>query len=388
MTASPPLSPNTFQRISPEDGHYFHGFCSLQPWNTDQTRFLCHRLPFADRMPNGSHSATVGWIDTASEQFHPIAETAAWNFQLGSMIQWIDEDRVIYNVRAGEQITARVHSLSHGPLRDLHSTFFVVMPGCSAVVGFDMTRGYAVNPGYSYGGTAYPLFERPAPENEGMMLMDVETGNARMLVSLKQLTECFSFPGWSGEPALFGRLLPSPCGRQILFSFRYWEKESGTRHTTVLLIDVASGGVSRVVPYDWQAAHLCWEDLEHILVWLKRPPSGLSPGFFRIACANPGSLEPVAAGKLTSDGHLAVFDGGKKILTDTFPVKERGGHQLVLYYDLQTDTLEELGDFPSRETGSADLRCDLHPCLSPDEKWVSVDSFHEPFRGVYAARCL
>lgn len=374
-------TPLKFTRLSPNDGHYVHGFYNLQPWSTDHQRFLCHRLPFADRMPTGSESAEIGWIEISSGRFCPLAETLAWNFQLGSMLQWLDENRVIYNTRKNDAFVARVHSLVDDSIRDLPSTFFAIAPSGGEVLGFDMARGAAVNPGYCYTGTNYPLFDRSAPEGEGIVCMDTSSGASRLLASYKELADRFAGPSWQREPVMIGRILYNADGSRAVFSFRFWMKETRQRHTVLIVLSPRTGAMAQLLPNHWSPAHFDWLGKDHLLVWCQ-PEEGSAARFHLVSCIGEAPV-PIAGSKLTVDGHVAFCRQGSAILTDTF--RQKDGNQHLMLYERETDQLTHLARFPapSRPT---DLRCDLHPCLSRDERLLAVDSFHEPFRGIYAAR--
>lgn len=367
-----------FERLAPGDGHYFHGFCHLQPWDAVQKRFLCHRLPFADRLPGPADFCQLGFIDLKKGCFHAFAQTTAWNFQLGSMLQWLDQDRVIYNTAADGKLLARVHDLRRQTEIDLPTTFFEVSPGGDEAAGFDMGRGEAVNPGYSYTGSAYPLFDRPAPVDEGLMIMDPSTGRGRMVISYAELATRFFAPQWRHEPILLGRILYSPGGRRLAFSARYWETGTRRRRTVLFILDRKTDIVREIIPADWNPQHFAWRDDQSLLAWSQPPES--PPGFYLVQALENIPPKPVARDILTCDGHVGWFNRGKSLITDTF--RRPDGYQHLYRFDIGVDSARHLGKFPA-EKRPMDLRCDLHPCLSPDEKWLAVDSFHEEFRGIY-----
>ncbi len=368
-----------FRRLSPPDAHYVHGFYNLQPWSPDGTRFLCHRLPFADRLPTGSESAEIGWLDFPDGTFHPLAETRAWNFQLGSMLQWVDAGHVIYNTWHDGQFRARVHSLADGAHRDLPTTFFALSPSGGEALGFDMSRGALINPGYSYHGA--PVASQAAPEDDGLQLMETATGRSRLLVPYRELAMRFAGPDWSGEPVFFGRMLWNSGAKEALFSFRFRARKGNVRQTAILHWSRVDGAFREMVPMAWAPEHFDWCGEDHFTLWCT--PEGKPRQFYRLPVNGIlGEALPVATGRLMVDGHIAYCRGGQAILCDTF--RRPDGYQHLYLYETQTDRLTRLMRFPSPPC-PMDLRCDLHPCLSRDEAWVSVDTFHEPFRGIMVA---
>ena len=64
--------------ITPDDGYqYFFGYYDLQPFDTSESRHLCHRVRFMDRMPEPGDLAELGAIDLGTGTFVRYAETTA-----------------------------------------------------------------------------------------------------------------------------------------------------------------------------------------------------------------------------------------------------------------------------------------------------------------------
>jgi hypothetical protein len=77
---------------------------------------------------------------------------------------------------------------------------------------------------------------------------------------------------------------------------------------------------------------------------------------------------------MTVNGHNTYLPGGKWVLNDTYPDKER--LQTVYVYELSTGRRIDLGRFPSPKEYTGEWRCDTHPRSSPNGKLVCIDSPH------------
>jgi hypothetical protein len=83
-----------------------------------------------------------------------------------------------------------------------------------------------------------------------------------------------------------------------------------------------------------------------------------------------------------SGGHISYLPGSDWIVGDTYPDSERNQH-LYLYH-IKEKKMVMLGSFksPIEYTGSKlkaaddEWRRDLHPRLSPDGRWITIDSPH------------
>ena len=82
------------KRLSPQDAHYFYGYFDKCPWNS-RGEHPVHKVPFAARQPYFGEYAELGFArDGVFEKF---AQTRAWCWQLGSMMQFLDDDTLIWN---------------------------------------------------------------------------------------------------------------------------------------------------------------------------------------------------------------------------------------------------------------------------------------------------
>lgn len=78
---------------------------------------LCHRVDFLDRLPGVDDIATLGMIRVSDGEFITFAETKAWNFQQGSMLQWLPGDadkQVIYNMRSDDNFIGVIKYIDTG----------------------------------------------------------------------------------------------------------------------------------------------------------------------------------------------------------------------------------------------------------------------------------
>ena len=97
------------ERITNGPKHHFFGYFDKYPWDRSGRRLLAHQTSFvARRCPR--RKAVIGVIE--NKVFTPVAETDAWCWQQGSMLQWLsDDDKIIFNDREGDGFVARILDL-------------------------------------------------------------------------------------------------------------------------------------------------------------------------------------------------------------------------------------------------------------------------------------
>ncbi|HEX28910.1 TPA: hypothetical protein ENG04_02375, partial [Candidatus Poribacteria bacterium] len=83
--------------------HHFFGYYDKSPWDATGRYMLALEVDFMDRPPTPQDKAVVGLIDLEEDyRWRPLAETYAWNWQQGTMLQWLPsepERKVIFNAR-------------------------------------------------------------------------------------------------------------------------------------------------------------------------------------------------------------------------------------------------------------------------------------------------
>ncbi|MFP4074397.1 MAG: glycosyltransferase family 39 protein, partial [Actinomycetota bacterium] len=89
-------------------------------------------VPFRDRPPTASDAATIGMTDTCEgDRWQTIAQTRAWNWQQGNMLQWLPpeaERRIIYNARQGQRPVGVILDVFSGHERVLARPIYAVSP--------------------------------------------------------------------------------------------------------------------------------------------------------------------------------------------------------------------------------------------------------------------
>lgn len=361
------------KRISPQDMHYFYGYFDKCPWNS-RGEHPAHRVSFVGRQPRFGETAEIGILRNGT--FEKKAETRAWCWQQGSMLQWFDQDRLIWNDVEEDHHVAR---LSDGTVFSL--PIYTMTKDREYALSLNFTRLDAERPGYGYPGLDTPSREFAFPDFDGITLMNLHTGENRLIVPLSRLVDEFPAPGADTAVNWVNHLLFSPDGTRFAFLHRWrvfgpWGRGRRAYVTRMFIANRDGSGLWQL-PIDFHASHYTWIDSEHLIVFSRLPEGGDQ---YRIYTVGKEQPEILARDRLPANGHCSFSPDGRLLLTDSYP-DEQNRRELVVYSP-RRDARYSLGFFHSPPIMQC-TRCDLHPRWSADGKSISFDSFHETYRGIY-----
>ena len=409
---------------------HFKPYYDMQPWDSSGRYFLCMESDFQDRPPEAGDALTLGMVDLDSDEFIPVAQTRAWNFQQGCMPHWLPTaavsevafDRrhpqisqmtptarpcivpsaesaqsadsvvavseVIFNDRIEGAFRAIILNVHTRKRRMLPLPIQAVSPAGRFAASLNFARWGEWRPGYGYAGIDDPFRGEPQPGEEAVYLMNLQTGEYSPLVKLADVMRLTSDnDGRKGSPAWFNHLMFNTDGSRLVGLVRWWCPElADNAHNTRVNIDGAvsarrhcmwvintDGTGLDVVVNDGLVSHAEWRDPEHILAWANArfdlPPA------YQVFDVLDGSYEVIGKEFLREDGHMSFHKDGRWLLTDTYP-DEQHMRTLKLYHT-EEDREVVLGRFHAPPDLKGELRCDLHPCWNRDGTEVAIDSIHE-----------
>lgn len=412
-----PITPD-----APMGAHYFFGYYDKSPWNSDESRLLAHRVPFLDRFPTSDDGATVGLIDPRARDFHPLADTRAWNWQQGAQLQWLpDPEGILYNDRRDGRLVGVLLNPGGSEEAVLDHPVYTVAPGGRVALTLNYGRLTALRPEYGYPGLTDPNASDAAPRNDGVVRLDLASGGADLLVSIAELAAYQPSPlGAGGECRHYvNHLMFNPSGTRFCFLHRF-QRADGIMHSRLFTLGTDGSGLRLLM--EGMISHYHWRDDRTILAWAGRrkllgagggtPRGGgsrpsvatllrrtlkpvyyalgkprflmsriLGDSYLLITDAEDPTTEPFAKGELTTDGHCTYSADRRWVLTDGYPdLKSR---QPLFLWDTERNQGHEIGRYPTPRGLDGPLRVDLHPRLSHDSTRVCIDSAMDGRRRMY-----
>ena len=373
--------------ITPDDGYqYFFGYYDLQPFDTSESRHLCHRVRFMDRLPGPDDCAQLGEIDLVSGRFEPFAGTTAWNFQQGAMLRRFRGDgAVLYNVRdddAPSGFATEIRTTATG------AAYRIPLPTADAsrdgrhILSVNFSRIFDFRPGYGYAGRPDPHRDVNAPADDGVFLADTDTGAVRLLVSYDRIRREFPQPPYSDGKLLVNHITFNPAGDHFLFLLRNFPEPGARGWKTQLLVSDLDGNLLRLTDYCLNSHYYWLNDREILIVSSARTEEN---GFalWRMDAVT-GEKTRLPEPNPAFDIHCIPSPDGRWIVGDSYPSAGNPTRSLWLI-----DTARGVMTEPVRAKTVippvVDIRCDLHVRWSPSGRYLSFDSTHTGRRTVVLA---
>ncbi len=357
---------------------HFFGYYEKTPWSANGRYLLAMETDLPDRMLTSNDAATVGRIDLAvNNAFQPLAQTRAWNWQQGCMLQWLPGGEIVYNDRDGDRFVAVILDIESGEKRVLPRPVYRVSHSGKFALSVDFARLQRCRPttGYALPDTTGTVARYP--EDDGVYRLDMETGESRLILSFAQIAALHPEPGSETTPHWFEHLVGNPDDSRFLFLHR-WQPPNEKRMRTHLFTACPDGSDVYCVSDHGIVSHFDWKNPRQILAWAGRHDLGEK---YLLFTDKTEKVEVIGEDVLTQDGHCSFSPDGRWVLTDTYPNADR--ISTLILYRWEDGQRFDIGRFyqPPHLTGH--IRCDLHPRWNRRGNLVCIDSAHEGLRQMY-----
>jgi hypothetical protein len=353
---------------------FFFGFHDKTPFSADGSLLLAHRNLIGNRLVQDGDLAEVGvfagplWTD-----WRLLGRTDAWNWQLGSMLQWLGADgrRVVHNVVANGRVCAEVRDLEGRRLALLRHPVVHATSDGRLASSYNFARVEAGLPGYGVV-TREPKL---GTEEDAFRIFRCDDGMSTFEMSLKQAMGIEPHDSMRGAFHFFHHSLFGPGDQRAFFLHRWLD---GNRRLWSRMFSVgADGSGLYLFPMNEMVSHITWASETEIFAYARYPGSG--DGYYLLH-DQTGSALRLFAQELNSDGHPTMDKLRNIVLTDTYP--DRFRNQYLVLGRVETQKTIRLCRTHLPRSLRDELRVDLHPRLHPTRPLACFDSGHSGGRSL------
>jgi hypothetical protein len=382
MTAFPGIS-GPVQITASDKEHFFASYYGINSFDKTEKYATVLETDIKFRLPTENDPATLGLVDLTTNRFIPLTQTHAWNFQQGCMAHWLGtspDSLIIYNdFRQGKFVSVIINVFSKKELKVISYPVSAVSPDGKEALSINFSRLRLARPDYGYGGDGQNsqkdiLF----PDNDGLFLINLETGKAKLLVSYKQIKEIVPDP--EENIVWLNHTLFSRNGSKIFCLSRQTVNKIWV--TTSFTVNKDGTNLQRCFPDNWAGSHFDWLNDNELMVTANWEGKQYAHVLFT---TGKQDYKRLGNGILDYDGHGTFSPDEKWMVTDTYPgpgLRE----QKIYLMNMKTQAVLSLGRFPEPEDFKGYWRCDLHCRWSPKGDIIGFNSTHTGSRQVYIYR--
>ena len=364
--------------INKEDGYYyFFGYYDLQPFDSEDRFHLCHRVKFMDRLPAKDDVCELGVLDPDTKEFIKYSQTTAWNFQQGAMLQWfVPDESIVYNVREGDGFNTEIKNIKTGEIRRLPLAVANISNDRKYGLCLNMSRIFDFRPGYGYSEVPDPYYDIKAPEDDGVFLMDMETGEYKLIINYADIIKQFPREPYTDCKLVVNHITFNPSGTRFLFLLRNFREGNAMWNTQLLTSDL-EGNMCSLSDYI-SNSHYNWKNDNQILIVTSH--TGNTRDNLCLRDDFTGDTIMYDLPELHEDIHCLYSPNQRYIIGDGYPIKE--DYRKLWLYDTKENKAMLLVSVYSYKAALGDVRCDLHARWNHKGNKITFDSNHN------GARCV
>ncbi|MEO5998077.1 MAG: hypothetical protein ABIN89_15135 [Chitinophagaceae bacterium] len=359
--------------------HLFASYYGINSWSKNERYVTVLETDVTVHIPSAKDTATLGLVDLKTNKFIPIAETTAWNLQQGCMAHWLTtnpDSVIIYNdCRQGKFVSVILNVFTRKEIKVLPYPISAVSSDGKEAISINFARIRLTRPDYGYDGNGQDAKAGIAfPDDDGLFLMNLETGKTTLIVSFAQIKDQVPIIKKEGIEYI-GHTLFSRGGTSVFFLARAipdW-------NTTAFTVNKNGSNLQRCFPEGWGGSHFDWLNDKELMITATY--NGKQYGHILFTPGEKNYMR-LGNGLLDYDGHGTFSPNGKWMVTDTYPAPDTRDQKIFLM-DMKTGAVLSLGRYPEPVAYTAGWRCDIHCRWSPKGDMIGFNSTHNGTRQVY-----
>ncbi len=339
--------------------HLFFGYYDLSPFSNDEKHILIH-----GKKADTSDIVDILLYHINSKEYRKLGSTTAWNFQQGSRLAWLDNERILYNVYNTESkrynciimnVKSEKYDIVPLPLQALHRTHFMI-----SINYYHLYRS----------GTEYGYKH---PDHEYCTAVRIFFFNSKQIDVLFKVEDCRAciktkLTGIQNEH--LNHFFISPDGLYFIFHYRYYIENK--RVDNLFGFSIENRSLDLLIP-DEIISHCTWRNNTDFFFWGEIENI---KGYYSFDLASK-KIDLICS--TSYDGHPS-FITEDEIITDTYPDKFL--RQRLFRLNIKNLKRNIILEHKHPAFYTRDFRCDLHPSLSLSKTLFQIDVLDKKRRKV------
>ncbi len=412
-----------FQTHESEYSEWF-GYYNYDTLNSDCSKFLCNRAYIDGVAPKKEISIDIGYYDIDKNSWNKISSSDSWNWQQGSMAQWLPSkngsEKVIFNDSRNNRLISKIVDIHTKQEQIIDWPIYGITPDGKKSLALEMERSRWCR-AYHYKSVENRKQEGRIIESDGIFEIDLESNERKRIVAIQDVVSIDADADFEKKKHWLEHIMISPNGKRFCFLHRFSDIDNVLSYKTRLCIADINGDSLQVIPgwrtFNW--THFGWKsDGEFVIYTYTRPRYVGQAGFRQSLSTRPIDFGSVIRGfycafssrmpypinyvlnenrsfyqlyhvnddglfelvenwqkkYFTIDGHPSFTVDGRYMITDSYP--DKNGYQRLIVFDTHTHKGLVVARIYAFYKGNP-ASCDLHPKLSKNGKYIVVDTAYD-----------
>lgn len=362
--------------ITPKDKfEYLFGYYDKSPWSEDGKYLLALRVKNAS-----SHADSVVPADIVrirlneSNSVEKLASTHCWNVQQGCMVQWLDNEKIIYNDFKNGKYCSVILNIQDKSERIIDMPIYTLSSDKKTALTLDFSRLHRLRAGYGYANVPDQTRDKLCPDSTCIWRIDMESGGIIPVLNYTDFANFEPRPEMENAEHKVNHLMLSPNGKRFMVLHRWFKNK--VKYTRLVTCNIDGSDMYNLSDDDF-VSHCCWKNNFEILSYLNKKDGG--KGYYLMKDKTQDYRRLWS--QLAMDGHPTYSPNGSLIVTDTYPDRRR----LQSLYIMKGQKPTRIARVFSPFKYGGDTRCDLHPRWNKDGTQICFDASYIGKRSICIA---
>lgn len=402
---------------TPNNENYFFGYYDVPQLCSKNLNLISVKVDNIYEIPSAKNEYKIFYFNIRTGKKKLIGNTKTLNFQQGCRAQWLGPDHdseIIYNDYENGSYVSRIYDIKKNSVRTIPVPIYSVSKDGTYIITASFERLFWCRRGYSYDAIQDPLKNTKLVSDESIKLYEIKSKKEIEILNIKDVLNIESNSNMEGAIHYIEHLMFSPCSKKFIFLHRYKIKDGGifsrlflySIENKSLKLILNSGRIShfnfinknQLIFYGsvgnfvtnfrkYKYLQKVFKNLLKIYKLFVKDNSLLAKrvtkdGYYYYNFLN-NKFTRINNDELNSeDGHPTCnykLNGG--FITDNYSDIDNNHKPSLYSYSKQENNLKEIYKFESlAKLDNSPLRADLHPRISYDGNYISVDTFKNGFR--------
>ncbi len=358
----------------------FFGYHDKTPFSKDNTKILAMSVNANDkRADSEGEIMKIGYFtfDLNNKfKYIELTETTTWCWQQGCMLQWNPKkpnEEIIFNKIINGDYGSIIYNInSHKPIQEFEFPIYAISPCGNIAASLNFSRLGRLRPGYGYTSIKDSTKNINAPIDDGIFIIDLNTGKRSLILSLYILAKDFNELDSINSQHYVNHLSFSPNSNILVF-FHIIVNPNGEKRIRFLSYNF-SNKKTQVIEESKIVSHFCWKDNCTILVTTKDKACNHWEYLFYNICENSSNI--ITGLEMNTDGHpmCSPLNNSVFVLDSRLNMYREDS---VLVFSTKSKNMINVATFNLPYLYEGQVRCDLHPRWDRKGDFICVDTVHK-----------